>query len=46
MIQVKNSEQVAIMRKAGRITGEALLKAAEHIKAALKDADCAVILEK
>lgn len=32
MIQVKNSEQVAIMRKAGRITGEALLKAAEHIR--------------
>jgi methionyl aminopeptidase len=32
MIQVKNSEQVAIMRQAGRITGEALLKAAEHIK--------------
>ena len=32
MIQVKNSEQVAIMREAGRITGEALLKAAEHIK--------------
>jgi methionyl aminopeptidase len=32
MIQVKNSEQVAIMRTAGRITGEALLKAAEHIK--------------
>ena len=32
MIQVKNGEQVAIMRKAGRITGEALLKAAEHIK--------------
>ncbi|MGN1095313.1 MAG: type I methionyl aminopeptidase [Eubacteriales bacterium] len=32
MIQVKNSEQVAIMRKAGRITGEAILAAAEHIK--------------
>ncbi len=32
MIQVKNSEQVAMMRKAGRITGEALLKAAENIK--------------
>lgn len=32
MIQVKNSEQVAIMHKAGRITGEALLTAAEHIK--------------
>ncbi len=32
MIQVKNSEQVAIMRKAGRITGEALLKAAENIR--------------
>ena len=32
MLQVKNSEQVAIMRKAGRITGEALLKAAENIR--------------
>ena len=32
MIQVKNSEQVAIMRKAGRITGEALLKAAENFR--------------
>ncbi len=32
MIQVKNSEQVAMMRKAGRITGEALLKAAENIR--------------
>ena len=35
MIQVKNSEQVAIMRKAGRITGEALLKAAENIQSIL-----------
>ena len=32
MIQVKISEQVTIMRKAGRITGEALLKAAENIR--------------
>ncbi len=32
MVQIKNSEQLAIMRKAGRITGEAILKAREHIK--------------
>lgn len=32
MIQIKNSEQLAMMRKAGRITGEAILKAREHIK--------------
>lgn len=32
MVQIKNSEQLAIMRKAGRITGEAILKAQEHIK--------------
>lgn len=32
MVQIKNSEQLAIMRKAGRITGEAILKAHEHIK--------------
>lgn len=32
MILVKNSEQLAIMRKAGRITGEALLLARERIR--------------
>lgn len=32
MIQIKNSEQLAMMRKASRITGEAILKAREHIK--------------
>ncbi len=32
MVQVKNSEQLASMRKAGRITGEAILVAREHIK--------------
>lgn len=32
MIHIKNSEQLAMMRKAGRITGEAILKAREHIK--------------
>ena len=32
MVQIKNSEQLAIMRKAGRITGEAILAAREHIK--------------
>lgn len=31
MILVKNSEQLAIMRKAGRITGEAILVARDHI---------------
>ena len=32
MILVKNGEQLAIMRKAGRITGEAILVAREHIR--------------
>ena len=32
MVQIKNSEQLASMRKAGRITGEAILVAREHIK--------------
>ena len=32
MVQVKNSEQLASMRKAGRITGEAILVAREHIR--------------
>ena len=32
MIQIKNNEQLAMMRQAGRITGEAILKAREYIK--------------
>ena len=32
MVQIKNNEQLACMRKAGRITGEAILAAREHIK--------------
>ena len=32
MVQIKNSEQLACMRKAGRITGEAILAARECIK--------------
>lgn len=32
MIQIKNSAQIAAMRDAGRITGEALLAAREHVK--------------
>ena len=32
MVQIKNSEQLACMRKAGRITGEAILAAREYIK--------------
>ena len=32
MIQLKNSAQVSAMKEAGRITGEALLKAREHIR--------------
>ena len=32
MIQIKNSAQITEMRKAGRITGEALLAAREHVR--------------
>ena len=32
MIQIKNNEQLALMKIAGRITGEAILKGREHIK--------------
>ena len=32
MIQIKNSVQIAAMREAGRITGEALLVARDHIR--------------
>ncbi len=32
MIQIKNSEQIAVMKEAGRITAEALLIAGEHIR--------------
>ncbi len=32
MIQLKNSSQIAIMLEAGRITGEALLVAREHVR--------------
>ena len=32
MIQLKNSQQISAMMDAGRITGEALLKAREHIR--------------
>lgn len=32
MIQLKNSEQIALMKQAGRITGEALLLAGEAVK--------------
>ena len=32
MIQIKNATQVQAMKKAGRITGEALLAAREHVK--------------
>ena len=32
MIRLKNAAQIAIMKEAGRITGEAILTAAEHIR--------------
>ena len=32
MIQIKNKEQIAIMKEAGRITGEALLVARGHVR--------------
>ena len=35
MIQLKNSEQVKIMKEAGRITGEALLVARDHVRPGL-----------
>lgn len=33
MIQIKNADQILAMKKAGRITGEALLAAREHVRA-------------
>lgn len=33
MIQIKNAAQILAMKKAGRITGEALLAAREHVRA-------------
>ena len=32
MIQIKNKDQIAIMKEAGRITGEALLVARENVR--------------
>ena len=32
MIQLKNASQIKAMREAGRITGEALLVAREHVR--------------
>ena len=32
MIQLKNSAQISAMKEAGRITGEALLKARESVR--------------
>ncbi|MBR2312637.1 MAG: type I methionyl aminopeptidase [Clostridia bacterium] len=32
MIQIKNSQQIKVMREAGRITGEALIVARDHIR--------------
>ena len=32
MIQIKNQDQIAVMKEAGRITGEALLVAREHVR--------------
>ena len=35
MIQLKNAEQIKIMKEAGRITGEALLTARDHVRAGI-----------
>ena len=32
MIQLKNADQIKIMKEAGRITGEALLVARDHVR--------------
>ncbi len=44
MIQIKNSEQLAIMRKAGRITGEAILAARDHIKEGISTKDLDTVI--
>lgn len=46
MVQIKNSEQLAIMRKAGRITGEAILVAREHIKEGVTTKELDTIIRK
>lgn len=39
MIQLKNPQQISAMMEAGRITGEALLKAREHIREGVSTAE-------
>lgn len=45
MVQIKNSEQLAKMRKAGRITGEAILAAREHIKEGVSTKELDTIIQ-
>ena len=45
MIQIKNSEQIAVMKEAGRITAEALLVAGENIRDGIEDYEALNLLE-
>ena len=46
MIQLKNSQQIFAMMEAGRITGEALLKAREHIREGVSTAQIDKIIRE
>ena len=46
MIQIKNSQQIAAMKEAGRITGEALLVARDHIKAGVSTKDLDTLIRQ
>lgn len=46
MIQVKNSAQLAAMREAGRITGEALLVAREHVRPGISTKELDTVIRR
>lgn len=46
MIQLKNSAQISAMKEAGRITGEALLKAREHVREGISTKELDTIIRE
>ena len=46
MIQLKNPDQIKIMREAGRITGEALLVAREHVREGISTKELDTLIRK
>ena len=46
MIQIKNADQIREMKEAGRITGEALLTAREHIRAGISTYELDTIIRE